>query len=57
MSDLVAGSMDPICDAGAYRLDRFAPTDYPTAEDVGQEFVRAGGNFIAEAMVRPLGVG
>jgi glycine/D-amino acid oxidase-like deaminating enzyme len=52
MADLVSGTDHPICDATAYRLDRYAPDDYPDAEAVGQEFVILGGNFIAEAMER-----
>jgi len=54
MADLVAGVEQPICDDALYRLDRFAPDLYPDAEAVGQEFVRTGGGFIAEAMTQPV---
>lgn len=57
MADLISGSPTPLCDAGAYRLDRFAPSEYRDAEAVGQEFVRTGGGFIADAMAQPLGAG
>jgi glycine/D-amino acid oxidase-like deaminating enzyme len=52
IADLVSGSETRVCDPAGYRLDRFAPTDYPDPEAVGQEFVRANGGFIAEAMTR-----
>ena len=54
MADLVSGSATPVCDPTGYRLDRFAPTDFPDAEAVGQEFVRTGGGFIGEAMALPV---
>jgi len=54
MADLVAGSDAALCDPSGYRLDRFAPADYPDAEAVGQEFLRRGDGFIAEAMAHPL---
>ncbi|MGD9958324.1 NAD(P)/FAD-dependent oxidoreductase [Nocardioides sp.] len=53
LADLITGSETPLCDATGYRLDRFAPTDFPDAEAVGQEFVRGAGGFIAEAMGQP----
>ena len=53
MADLISGAARPLCDATAYRLDRFGPQQFPTAEDVGQVFVREGGSFIAEALAGP----
>ena len=57
IADLVTDSHTPICDAALYRLDRFAPTDYPDAEAVGQKFVDADDGFIAEAMTAPAATG
>jgi sarcosine oxidase, subunit beta len=54
VADLITHAESPLCDASAYRLDRFAPTDFPDAESVGQEFVRSGGGFIGDAMRRAL---
>lgn len=50
MSDLITGSANPLCDASGYRLDRFTPEQFPTAEAVGEEFVRQGPSFISEAL-------
>jgi len=55
MADLIAGADRPICDHARYRLDRFGRDEYPDAEAVGQEYVRSGGGFIAEALTRPSG--
>lgn len=54
VAELAAGVDAPLCDASAYRLDRFAPGQYPDAESVGQEFARTHGGFVAEAMARRL---
>jgi sarcosine oxidase subunit beta len=50
MSDLISGAPHPLCDASGYRLDRLSPSQFPTAEAVGQDFVRQGPSFIADAM-------
>jgi sarcosine oxidase, subunit beta len=50
LADLVAGVDRPLCDASAWRLDRFSTDDYPDEEAVGQAFVDAGSNWIADAM-------
>lgn len=53
LADLVLGS-DALCDPTPFRLDRFAPQEFPDPESVGQHYVRGGVGFIADAHREPV---
>jgi glycine/D-amino acid oxidase-like deaminating enzyme len=48
IADIVTGSADPIADVDAFRLDRFAPGDFPDEQSI-ERFMAAQGDRVAHA--------